>query len=383
MPEEFVPMRDSATAEPTTVLEYEPIAKRSMPPWIYDHYFGAEGDFVNASNVNNVVGFDDFSIRPRVMRDTSSMDFTITLFGETLSIPVIIAPVGNHKRCHPDGELATAAAAAKAGTIMVLSNTSSVSIEELAESRSGRFWFQVYPMRDRSYDENVVQRAEASGYRAIVVTVDNQGYQTRERGTSNMRNALLALSNYQGEKADGKHIASLEEFLEKQQKSMAWSYVEWIKSVTRLPVLIKGIQCAEDARLCVESGADGICVSNHGGHSVDNAVATIHTLPEIAEVVDGRIPILLDGGIRTGGDVIKAMGLGATAVMIGRPTLWGLAVAGEAGVTSVLEIFRREIETAMGLCGQASLTSLTPGLVGRNPQSIRHRRTVRSVTGHD
>jgi 4-hydroxymandelate oxidase len=344
--------------------DFEHIARRNMAPASYEFFFARPGHPVWLSNRNNLRGFDNWELRPRVMRDTSDVKLDVELLGQRASMPVFIAPTGAQVRSHSDGELATARASGQAGTIMAVSHNSSFTIEEIGLAASGPLWLQIYPMKDTRLDENFVSRAQAAGYSAIMVTVDNLGQSTRERGGLDLAPDAenLGLANYRDTDFG---LDSLEGFKESQNDTITWDYIAWVKSVTDLPIIVKGIQTAEDAALCVESGGDAITVSNHGGHALGNARATIDALPEVVSAVDGRIPVLLDGGVRSGSDVLKALAIGANAVMIGRPVFWGLAAGGQAGVEGVLELLRFDLAQSMAFCGQSDVTDLTPNLVTR------------------
>jgi isopentenyl diphosphate isomerase/L-lactate dehydrogenase-like FMN-dependent dehydrogenase len=223
---------------------------------------------------------------------------------------------------------------------------------------------QIYPMKDPAYDENFVGRAVDAGYSAIMVTVDNLGQSTRERGGLDRapESEIMGLANYRDTNL---RMHSLAEFKAMQRTAMSWDYIAWLKSLTDLPIIVKGIQTAEDAALCIEAGGDAVSVSNHGGHALGGGRATIDALPEVARAVDGRVPVLLDGGVRSGADVLKALALGADAVMLGRAVFWGLAAGGQAGVQGVLEVLRHDLTQCMAFCGQSDVTALTPDLVTR------------------
>ena len=347
-----------------SIADFEDIARRNMAPASFEFFFGRPGHPVWLSDRNNIRGFDNWELRPRVMRDTSSVGLGVELLGQSAGVPIFIAPTGAQVRSHPDGELATARASGESGAIMAVSHNSSFTIEEIGAAASGPLWMQIYPMKDPRLDENFISRAQAAGYSAIMVTVDNLGQSTRERGGLDLAPDAdnLGLANYRD---TGFSLDSLQDFKGTQNNTITWDYIAWAKSLTDLPIIVKGIQTGEDAALCVEAGGDAVTVSNHGGHALGNAQATIDALPEVVRAVDGRIPVLFDGGIRSGGDVLKALGLGATAVMIGRPVFWGLAAGGQSGVEGVLEVLRADLEQTMALCGQSDVNSLTPNLVSR------------------
>jgi 4-hydroxymandelate oxidase len=362
--------------EPVNVLDFEAIARARMEPSAYDYFAGAAGD--ERTLAENRSAFDRVRFRPNVLVDVTTIDVNTTILRDTIRFPVILAPTALNRLGHPDGELAVARAAGTAGTIMTLSTTASSTIEDVAAAASGPLWFQLYVYRDREVTRSLVQRAETGGYRALVVTVDMPRMGSRERDTRNhfvlppdvtMRNLETA------GKADAASWGANSSFAEYWRNlldpSLTWDAIGWLKSLTKLPVIVKGVLAPEDAERAIAAGADAIVVSNHGGRQLDGSLATIDALPDIAERVSGRVPILLDGGIRRGTDVLKALALGARAVLIGRPYLWGLAADGERGVGRVLDMLRAELELAMALAGCPTLTSITPSLVTRSHDDIR------------
>ena len=287
---------------------------------------------------------------PQPARDVSTK-----VLGQDITLPVMLAPSGFHQRTHPDGELASVRAAGSAGTIMCLSTASTYSIEEVAEASSGPIWFQLYFLRQREVTETLVRRAEEAGYTALVVTVDNLPARSRERDTRYAYQvpAERVLKNFEG--TDLWDSPTRYAMHDSYEMAIAWSDMEWLRTITSMPLVIKGIQTAEDARLCVEHGMDGLIVSNHGGHSLEGSTGSIEVLPEVVDAVGGRTEVYMDGGVRRGVDVLKALALGARAVFIGRPVFWGLAIDGEAGVRHVLDILKDELDIAMGLCGVGSV----------------------------
>jgi 4-hydroxymandelate oxidase len=274
-------------------------------------------------------------------------------------MPIFVSPTAFHRLAHPDGELATARAAAKAGVIMIVSMASTVAVEDVAQE-GGTLWFQLYLQPDLAVTEAIVRRAERAGARALVVTVDSPVLGRRERDDRHGFHDL----------PDGMHCENLRGLLGDEpghvrqiamSAELTWEHIDWLRSITPLPIVLKGILHPADATTAVEHGAAAVLVSNHGGRQLDSVPATIDALPAVVDAVDR--PVLVDGGIRRGVDVAKALALGATAVGVGRPVLWGLAVDGERGVLDVLERLRDEFDHALALCGAASLTDLTPDLV--------------------
>jgi L-lactate dehydrogenase (cytochrome)/(S)-mandelate dehydrogenase len=347
---------------------------------VFDFCDGGADDEVTRRQ--NEAGFADWAFLPRPLAGTTTRDQSVELFGQRLALPVIIGPTGLSGMLWPEGELAAARAAATAGTVYTMSHGSTITIEELARAVSGPLWFQNFMYRDRALTRSFAERAQAAGYRALVLTIDNQVLGQRERDLRNgfvipprvswrsvldvvralpwalrMARQPLTFANYvTEEKKDivslAAHIASL------LDPSLSWRDVAWLRGIWRGPLLLKGVLHPEEARIAIDHGIDGVIVSNHGGRQLDGAIAAVRALPAVADAVAGRIPVLLDGGVRRGGDVVKALALGATACTIGRPHLWGLAVAGEAGVAWVLEILRRDIDRVLALGGWDGVAQL-------------------------
>jgi 4-hydroxymandelate oxidase len=344
-----------------------------MEPGAFDYVAGAAGDERTLAENRNA--FERIVFRPRVLVDVTQVKTATSLLGASLSLPVMLAPTALNRLAHPDGEIAAARAAKAAGTVMIVSTTASSAIEDVADAAPGALWFQLYVYRDRELTRDLVQRAEASGCRALVLTVDMPRMGRRER---DIRNAFrlpegIRLMNLETsgrpEAAAWSAGSSFAEYVHSLlDPSLTWDAIAWLKSLTALPVLVKGILAPDDAARASEAGAAGIVVSNHGGRQLDGAIATIDALPEIAERVDGRIPILLDGGIRRGADVVKALAFGARAVLIGRPYLWGLAASGEAGVARVIQILRTELELALALVGCPDVTRLDRSFALHRPR---------------
>lgn len=351
--------------DPTNIDDFQRLARDRMTPAAYDYYAGGANDEITLRD--NREAFGRIKLQYRVLRDVSRRDISTTLLGHRLQMPVIIAPSAFHKLAHPDGELATVRAAGAAGTIMIVSTLSTTPLEAVAAAAAGPVWFQLYVYKDRGITAELVRRAQAAGCSALVLTVDAPVIGRREKDVRNrfmLPNGVKAENLLPGGASSDLLDSGLAHAIsELFDQSLNWRDVAWLSTLTEMPVLIKGIVHPEDARLAVEHGAAGVIVSNHGGRQLDTAPATIDVLPQIAEAVDGRLPIVLDGGIRRGTDVIKALALGARAVAIGRPALWGLAVGGQRGVEQVLEILRYEIDVALGLCGFTALDQLRPDLV--------------------
>lgn len=352
-----------------TIPDYEARARETMPRAMFDRLFGEYSSPYWVTNTHNLAAFNAIKLRPRVMVDVSHRDLSTEVLGQKISIPVMLAPTGTHQRAHPQGELASARAAGTAGTIMALSLASSYSIEEVADVATGPLWFQLYFFKDRRITATLARRAERAGYTALLVTVDNLGTRSRERENrySYTLDAERALKNFEGmelltpDTSDVVHGG--DQVMESSDSAVTWSDLAWLRSVTSLPLVIKGVQTAEDARLCAEHGVDGLVVSNHGGLVLEGSRGTMEVLPEVVDAVDRRLEVYLDGGVRRGIDVLKALALGAKAVFVGRAIFWGLSVDGEAGVRHVLEILRDELDQAMGPCGVADVKKVDRSLV--------------------
>ncbi|CAO2823398.1 unnamed protein product [Amaranthus hypochondriacus] len=349
--------------EITNVSEYEKLAKERLPKMVYDYYSsGAEDQWTLQENRNC---FSRILFRPRILIDVSQIDMTTTVLGFNISMPIMIAPTAMQKMAHPEGELATARAASSAGTIMTLSSWATSSVEEVASTGNGIRFFQLYVMRDRNVVTQLVKRAEKSGFKAIALTVDTPRLGRREADIKN-RFTLpphLTIKNFEGldiGKIDRTNDSALAVYVSSQvDRSLNWKDVEWLQTITKLPILLKGVLTAEDARLAVQAGAAGIIVSNHGARQLDYVPATIMALEEVVKAVQGRIPVFLDGGVRRGTDVFKALALGASGVFIGRPIVFSLAVHGEAGVRKVLQMLRDEFELTMALSGCRSIKEIS------------------------
>ncbi|HVC20893.1 MAG TPA: alpha-hydroxy acid oxidase [Vicinamibacterales bacterium] len=358
--------------EPVNVLEFEALARQRMEPAAYDYYAGAAGD--ERTLAENRRGFERLVLRPRVLVDVSRIDASLDLLGARLAFPVLAAPTAFNRLAHPDGEQAVARAAGAAGTLMIASTIASCSLEEIARAATGPCWFQLYVYRDRELTRDLVRRAEAAGYRALVLTVDTPRLGRRER---DVRNRFVlppeaAIRNFESlgrttEAAWARDSSFFDYVFRLFDPSLTWASIDWLRSITHLPIVLKGILTAEDAARARTAGVDGLVVSNHGARQLDGVPSTIAALPEVVQAVDGSLPVLLDGGIRRGTDVLKALALGARAVLIGRPYLWGLAAAGEPGVSRVLALLRDELELAMALAGRPTLASIDRTLVADGP----------------
>jgi 4-hydroxymandelate oxidase len=341
--------------------DYEAAAAAHMEAPAFEYYAGGSADSFTLND--NQAAFDRLRLRPRVLIDVSGVDSSVEVLGHRESMPVMIAPTAMARLAHPDGEMAIARAAARAGVTQVLSSLSTYSIEEVA-AEGANTWFQLYVYKDRAISEHLIRRAETAGYRALMVTVDLPVPGLRENLTrSGFDPSGLTMSNFTEVARDHQEGGFFTYIEDNLDASLTWDDIEWLQSITDLPVLVKGVLRADDAIRAVEVGVAGIVVSNHGGRQLDTTMATIDALPDVARAVDGRCEVLLDGGVRRGTDVVKALALGARAVLVGRPLLWGLAVEGEPGADHVLGMLRAEIDNALALCGAPSVGELPPDLV--------------------
>jgi len=353
--------------DPLNVRDFERIARERLSPEAWDYYASGANDEVTLRA--NEAAYDRIPVHYRVLVDVAHRDPRTEVLGHSIRMPILVAPTAFHKLAHPEGEVATAGAAGRAGTIMTLSTLSNSKVEEVVPASSGPVWFQLYVYRDRAATEALVARVEAAGARALVLTVDAPLLGRRERDVRNrfrlpegltIENMLSA-----GTLPDVDHDSGLAAYFSTLlDPSLGFRDIEWLRSITKLPVLVKGIVRPDDARRAVDHGAAGIVVSNHGGRQLDGSPATIDALPGVVEAVDGRCEVLVDGGIRRGTDVLKALARGAQAVLVGRPVLWGLAADGEAGVAGVLDLLREELDLAMALAGCPTVADVTADLLG-------------------
>ncbi len=347
--------------EPCNVADYERIAREKLDAGAYGYFAGGAGDEHTLNE--NVAAYRRWQLRPRALVDVSGATTVTTVLGTEVAMPLLVAPVAFQRMAHPDGEPAMARAAAAAGTVMVLSTLATASPADVAAAApDAHRWFQLYIFRDRGVTRALIEQAEEAGFEAIALTVDvpRLGRRERDLRTGFVIPADVTVPSFAT--AAGRATAGTPaDMFSLMDPTVGWDDLEELVSDCNLPVLVKGIVTAEDATLAVEHGAAGVVVSNHGGRQLDGAIATIDALPEIVDAVDGRIEVLVDGGIRRGSDVVKALALGARAVLAGRAPLWGLAAHGERGAREVLELLREEIELAMVLTGAA-----TPDAITRN-----------------
>ncbi len=350
-----------------TVADFRKAAQKSLNRATWDYFRGgADSQYTLWANR---AAFARRELLPRVLVDVSKIDTSLTLFGDVMQWPVLVAPMAYQMLAHKDGEAALARAAARAGSVYVASTLSTQPLEDIARASSGPKWFQLYVHEDRRITEALVHRAQNAGYRALVLTVDAP---VLGRRLADVRNRFglprgMTMANLEpygaARLAPAKGSALQELFLKRHDASFNWKDLGWLRSLTPLPIFLKGVLRADDARRAVESGVQGLIVSNHGGRQLDGAAPSLDCVAAVAKVVYGRCPVLMDGGVRQGGDILKALALGANAVLLGRPLLWGLAVGGEAGALRVFEIMRDEFTRALALCGCPDLGAVTQDLL--------------------
>jgi len=351
-----------------------------LPKYSLDYY--RSGANSEQTLKDNRAAFCRYKLRPRFLRDVSTRDASTTILGQRISFPVGIAPTAMQRMAHHDGECATAKAAAAMGTVMTLSTLATSSIEEVAAAGGpeGLCWFQLYIYKDRDVTRQLVQRAEQAGYKAIVLTIDAPVFGFR---MADVRNQFkmpphLRLANFDvnSDASSGVNRVEKGSGINEYVKSLfdptlTWHDIKWLRSITSLPIITKGVLTGEDAVLSLQYGASAVIVSNHGGRQLDCVPATIDVLSEVVNAVQGRCEVYLDGGVRSGTDVMKALALGARAVFIGRPVIWGLAYRGEEGVRKVLQILKDELDLAMMLSGCKRLSDITPEILRQDPPSSK------------
>ena len=340
----------------------EQAARGRLDPAVYEYVAG--GADAELTLADNLAAWARLRLRPRVLRDVRRVDTATTLLGAPVPTPILVAPTGYHGLVHPEGELATAAGAAAAGSLMVVSTQANRSLEEVARHVPGApRWFQVYVNVDHGFTEELVSRAATAGYSALVLTADLPVLGNRPR---DLRNRLrfppgMVLGN--AVERFGTGGADVWEHASRFDAGLEPATIAWLRGCSGLPVLVKGVLRGDDAEAFVAAGAAGIVVSNHGGRQLDTALAAADALPEVVAAVDGRVEVLVDGGVRRGTDVVKALCMGAGGVLVGRPVLWGLATGGAEGVRTVLLGLQEELLRAMALCGAVGLAELTPDLL--------------------
>ncbi|XP_063172168.1 2-Hydroxyacid oxidase 1 [Candoia aspera] len=358
---------------PICIADFEQYAKKFLQKSVYDYYKSGADD--QQTLAENVAAFSRLKLYPRMLKNVSTLDLSTCILGERISMPICVAATAMQCMAHADGEIATARACRSRGTGMMLSSWSTTSIEEVAQAAPETIlWLQLYIYKDRDVTKSLVRRAEKAGYRGIFVTVDTPYLGKR---LDDVRNKFrlsphLRMKNFEtndlafsSEKGYGENSGLSVYVAEAIDPSISWDDLKWLRGLTSLPIVAKGILRADDAGEAVKLGVNGILVSNHGARQLDGVPATIEVLPEIIDAVEGKTEVFLDGGIRKGTDVLKALALGAKAVFVGRPIIWGLAYQGEEGVKEVLQILKEEFKLAMALSGCPSVQAIDRTLVRR------------------
>ena len=353
---------------PINIAEYEAIARARLHPAVWDYYSAGADDEVTLRE--NCAAFERIRLRPRALASVGAVNVSALLLGAEVALPIGIAPTAIHGAACEDGERATAQAAGALQALMIASTESTCSLEEIAQAASGPLWFQLYfTHRSHPLAERLVRRAEAAGYRALVVTVDSPRWGRKERHMRSEATYDWPPSGNFPNEDDEAEMGEVEQPDEQEPQddaaALAWADIAWLQSITSLPIVLKGILTAEDAALAVARGVAGIIVSNHGGRQLDGVAPTIEALPEVVAATAGRCEVYLDGGVRRGTDALKALALGARAVFVGRPVLWGLAADGAAGAQHALELLRDELALAMALAGRPTLASIDSSLIQR------------------
>ena len=366
----------ASPAEALNVFDFEEAAHRKVQPghWAYMSS-GVDADVTLRANRE---GYSHLELRPRRLHDATKVDMRVELFGSTYDSPIFTCPTGGEKSFHPDGELGVARAAKARGTLQVLSTSTSTGVEDVNKALGRPVWYQLYAPSTWEACEKIVQRVSNAGCRVIMLTVDNTtGRNSETYLRTRPKDLRQCASCHQGPNPgtavserrmyDGIDLTGVST----QNPAMDWAFLDRLRKAWKGQLLIKGIDTAEDAKLSLDHGLDGILVSNHGGRSTETGRATIEALPEVVAAVGGKIPVLVDGGVRRGTDVFKALALGAKAVGIGRPMLWGLGAFGEAGVERVLAILQAELKLTMGNCGTRTIADITHSYVMSSPYPLK------------
>jgi 4-hydroxymandelate oxidase len=360
------------------LMQFEPLARRRLSRMAYDYVRSGGGDEITMRE--NRLAFERLRLAPNVLQDVSQLDTRISLFGVELNHPILLAPIAYHRLYHPEGELGTARGASAAGAAFVISSFTTTSIEDIAKNTQQPIWFQLYVQRDRAFTKDMVERAVAAGCKAVCLTVDTPVLGCRYGQLSFGLPSRMECVHLRGLELKSPILGH------KTQRggiydplfdpSFNWRDLEWLRSISGVPILLKGVLSPEDGKRAIDYGADGIIASNHGGRNLDLVPATIDALPRVADAVAGRIPVLLDSGIRRGTDILMALALGAKAVLIGRPYIYGLTIAGAQGVERVISILRGEFERAMALTGRKAIAEIDSSVLWRQPGA--EDKTMRS-----
>lgn len=354
-----LPPLDRIPPHVAALEDYEALARERMSDAAWAYFAGGSGDEWTLRE--NVTAFGRVPLVPRVLRDLAGANTRVTLFGTELAAPILLAPVAFQKLAHPDGELGTVAAAGALDTAMIVSTQASVALDAIAAEAAAPLWFQLYIQPDRDFTETLVRRAEQAGYRALVVTVDApvNGLRNREQRAGFALPPGVSAVNLAGmRRLPPPSPEALLFGTPLMNAAPTWEDLRWLRGLTRLPLLVKGVAAPDDARRALDLGMDGIVVSNHGGRTLDGIPAAVDLLPPVVAAVAGSVPVLVDGGVRRGTDVLRALALGASAVLLGRPYVFALAAAGAPGVAHILRILRAELELAMALTGCADVPSI-------------------------
>jgi 4-hydroxymandelate oxidase len=355
------------------VLQFEPLARTKLSQMAYDYIRSGGADEITMRE--NRLAFERLALAPRVLVDVSQIDTRTSLFGVELQSPILLAPIAYQRVFHPEGELATARGASAAGAPCVISSFTTTAIEEIARNTQQPIWFQLYVQRDRSFTRDMVERAVAQGCKAVCLTVDTPvlgcRYGQLKFGLPAGVECMHVRGLAQKLMASGHQLRGYGIYDALFDPSFSWRDLEWLRSFTGVPLLLKGVLTAQDAVRAADAGVDGIIVSNHGGRNLDTLPAAIEALPRVVDALHGRIPVLMDSGIRRGTDILMALALGARAVLVGRPYAYGLAAAGAEGVERVIRILREELERAMALTGRRSIAEIDSSVLWqKQPQLI-------------
>jgi isopentenyl diphosphate isomerase/L-lactate dehydrogenase-like FMN-dependent dehydrogenase len=351
---------------PVCVADFRDLAKTKLPKATFDFIETGSADEVTLRE--NVAALQRLKILPPILSGVAQADLSATVLGSDVKLPILLAPVAAQRMYHPQGARAAARAAAAMGTVFGVSSSAADSVEDIAAAAAGPKWYQLYVPKDRELAKQLVQRAERAGYRAIVVTVDLGEWKDADR-----RNRFALPKEMLLKHLRDVGVASVSDSMSHAELialnsrtwdlTFSWDFFDWLRSITKLPLVIKGVLRPDDARKAVAMGLDGVIVSNHGGRRLDGVPASIEMLPAIVDAVGGKAEVFMDGGIRRGTDVLKALALGAKAVLIGRPYAWALAADGEAGVLKVLELLRDELQNALTTCGCAKIADVRRSLL--------------------
>jgi 4-hydroxymandelate oxidase len=374
--------RGSKSALPIAdLMQFEPLAKQRLSQMAYDYVRSGGGDEITMRE--NRLAFERLRLAPGVLRDVSQLDTRTSLFGSELEHPILLAPIAYHRLYHPEGELATARAASATGAVMVISSFTTTAIDEIARNTRAPIWFQLYVQRDRGFTKDMVQRAVAAGCKAVCLTVDTPVLGCRYGQLSFGLPSHIEYVHLRGlnlkNSAPTHSMGGIYDPI--FDPSFNWRDLEWLRTVAGVPVLLKGVLSAEDGKRAVDYGVDGIIVSNHGGRNLDLVPATIDALPRVVDAVAGRIPVLLDSGIRRGTDVLVALALGARAVFLGRPYIYGLALGGATGVERAISILRSEFERAMALTGRRSIAEIDASVLWQDAEKAKEQAARTPAAG--